>query len=104
MLTCWNGDQQVFHTDGVSTECFPVWVSCATKEGLSQEPPDVFGGTSKAKVPLLGYWGCHNMVLQMVTQRQQSRAGKVAQQVQELATNPKGLGSIPGTHMVEGEN
>lgn len=73
ILSCWNGDQQVFHTDSVSTECLPVWVSCATKEGLSQEPPDVFGGTSKAKTPFLGYWGCHNMVLQMVAQKQQSR-------------------------------
>lgn len=36
MLSCQNVDQQVFHTDGVSAECFPVWVSCATKEGLSQ--------------------------------------------------------------------
>lgn len=36
MLSCWNVDQQVFHVDGVSTECSPIWVSCATNEGLSQ--------------------------------------------------------------------
>lgn len=44
------------------------------------------------------------MVLEMAAQKQQSRAGKVVQQVQELATNPKGPSSIPGTHVVEGEN
>lgn len=44
------------------------------------------------------------MVLETVALKQQSRAGKVAQQVQELATNPQGLSSIPGTHMIEGEN
>lgn len=36
MLSCQNVDQQVFHADGVSAKYFPVWGSCATKEGLSQ--------------------------------------------------------------------
>jgi len=48
--------------------------------------------------------GLHIPNIIVITDRKDAQAGKMAEQVKELATKPNDLSSFPGTHMVERED